>query len=860
MNFKTPFKVLTTAALIGTLSLSAVAPGVASAADKTVTAQAETPANFALEKVILVKGDSKISVSFDTYIDVLGNEKALNGYELAYVVAANGEVFALDTYVDFYEAGNTEEEVVEKLSKAGKTSEVTEVKDGAFNDGKLEPVEDTAATAKADLEKAVAAAKATEIKDAAAKAELTKAIEAAEKAAAKEDATKEELEAAKAELTKAVAAAKKADEEAALEAKVESVTAINGTTLEVKFNKAVKASTLYNASSKVIDSAALTVTGGDEAVTAANLKGSLSEDAKTLTITVDSASEYFDGTYTVKVIADKVALKDKATAYIPAYTGLVTASDTKAPELDKVTYKGSEATVDFTEALAAEGTVSLDGVALTKGTGYTFSAKDKAIVVKNLEAGKKYELTVVGAKDNAGNIASPITKTLEVPADTVKPTIEEATVEGTKVTFKFSEELQLQGLANAGTVEDYAKVTLGNGTPVYLKATNQDAKDKTKFTYDFATSVTGDFLNSTVKVEGFKDVAGNAGEAFTKSVALAKDKAAPKFESAFIEDNNIVLKFDKAVANNSIAYTDLSVKYTDKDGVLQTGSITTIGTVVAGYDVNGNGDTDDAGEANYLVIPVTAANFVVSNKIVEGDYTITLAANKVKDTNTTANVLDKAITATAKVEASKETKAIVELSRVAQSGTDNSVLTVTFNNDMDSSALDLANYTLGGTSLAGKGKAVFVGNKKNVQITLNENVIAANGDQVLAVKDLKDKDGNTLKVGKTTKTIIGLKENVLPTAKSVSIVDDKNVAVTFSEALATLPSSVTNVTVKVNGTKIALDTTTPFVLDSTAKVLTIKAKDAATIKATDKITVEFENTNLTDKATNKVKDASISNK
>lgn len=141
MNFKTPFKVLTTAALIGTLSLSAVAPGVASAADKTVTAQAETPANFALEKVILVKGDSKISVSFDTYIDVLGNEKALNGYELAYVVAANGEVFALDTYVDFYEAGNTEEEVVEKLSKAGKTSEVTEVKDGAFNDGKLEPVE-----------------------------------------------------------------------------------------------------------------------------------------------------------------------------------------------------------------------------------------------------------------------------------------------------------------------------------------------------------------------------------------------------------------------------------------------------------------------------------------------------------------------------------------------------------------------------------------------------------------------------------------------------------------------------------------------------------------------------------------------
>lgn len=66
MNFKTPFKVLTTAALIGTLSLSVVAPGAAFAAEPTQLAE-EQAANFEIKTVILEKDGQLVELSFNEY-------------------------------------------------------------------------------------------------------------------------------------------------------------------------------------------------------------------------------------------------------------------------------------------------------------------------------------------------------------------------------------------------------------------------------------------------------------------------------------------------------------------------------------------------------------------------------------------------------------------------------------------------------------------------------------------------------------------------------------------------------------------------------------------------------------------------
>ncbi|BDG45717.1 S-layer homology domain-containing protein [Parageobacillus sp. KH3-4] len=647
-------------------------------------------------------------------------------------------------------------------------------------------------------------------------------------------------------------------QEAAKAPKVESVSAINGTTLQIKFNKAVNASSLYDASTNVIDSNALKITPTSSAanVSANNLLGSLSADGKVLTVTVKGGSEYFDGTYAVELMKDKVALKDNASVYVNEYKGLVTVSDKEGPTITGVSYDASDAIVTFSEALKSEGTVSLNGVQLTPGTDYDFTVGEKELRIKNLEAGKSYTLAVVGAKDVAGNFSTPntLTYTLNVPTDNVKPTVA-VSVNGTKATFKFSENLKLVDADGDSTAAEYAKITLGNGSVKYLTATEQDSTDKTKFVLDLDGELTGDFLNTTIKVEGFQDKAGNTGDAYTTSVTLQKDKTAPKFVSAMTKDDKLIVKYDEDVANVSLTATDLSIKFVDTEGVLTpAASPTTIGTVADNYDANGNG-VIDGDEENYIVIPLTGSQFVSGGKLKAGTYTVTIAPGKVADT--AANATTTATTFTVSVAPDTSTSAIVELLSATQQATPGQIL-VTFNNNMGPSALVAANYKLGGVTLPNNATLTFLNDKKNVLITLPEGYITANGDRVLEVANLKDVDGNTLKEGKTSVVVSGVKENVAPTATKVTLVDGQNLTVDFSEAIQLPAGTVNGVKVKVNGTEIQLDGTTPFALDATKKVLTIKAASTSAFKLTDTITVEFNDTNITDLAGNAVKNAVLS--
>jgi S-layer homology domain len=634
---------------------------------------------------------------------------------------------------------------------------------------------------------------------------------------------------------------------------VVEVSAINGTTLQIKFNKAVNASSLYDPSTNVIDSNALKITATSSAapVTATNLLGSLSADGKVLTVTVKGGSEYFDGTYAVELMKDKVALKDNASVYVNEYKGLVTVSDKEGPTITGVSYDASDAIVTFSEALKSEGTVSLNGVQLTPGTDYDFTVGEKELRIKNLEAGKSYTLAVVSAKDVAGNFSTPntLTYTLNVPTDNVKPTVA-VSVDGTKATFKFSENLKLVDADGDSTAAEYAKITLGNGSVKYLTATEQDSTDKTKFVLDLNGELTGDFLNTTIKVEGFQDKAGNTGDAYTTSVTLQKDKTAPKFVSAMVKDNNLIIKYDEDVEDNGLAASDLTIKFVDSEGVLHPAvSPATIGAVTGKYDANGNGKID-GDEENYIVIPITDSNFLdASNKLKAGNYTVTIAADKVVDTAATPNKA-AATTFTVSVSADTTVKEIVELVSATQKATPGEI-EVVFNNNMGPSALVATNYKLGGVTLPSSATLTFVGDKKHVLITLPEGYITANGDRVLEVANVKDVDGNILKPGKTSVVVTAVKENVAPTATKVTLVDDSKITVTFSEKLGTLPSSVTGVKVKVNGTEVSV---TPSLTGDNEVTFTAAS---GTFKLTDTITVEFNNTNITDVNGNAVKNATL---
>lgn len=138
MNFKTPFKVLTTAALIGTLAVSTVAPGAASAAtNTTVSAKAEVAQD--IKSVVLKKGDDSITLSYNDYASAQGS-KVLEGYVVTHVVADNGAVYDYETYGLAYSKGATTTEVFKKLADAeASTTEVpAEAKEASFNeDGEL---------------------------------------------------------------------------------------------------------------------------------------------------------------------------------------------------------------------------------------------------------------------------------------------------------------------------------------------------------------------------------------------------------------------------------------------------------------------------------------------------------------------------------------------------------------------------------------------------------------------------------------------------------------------------------------------------------------------------------------------------
>lgn len=155
MNIKKPFKVLTTATLIGSLSLSAVAPGSALAADQvknTVNVKAEnayTPTKVILENE---KGE-KLSLSYDDYLTevILSGAteteqlKVLNGYTLSHFVTEAGTFDAM-TYLSALEKASKEdtvETILEGIKKAGEdVAEPKDYKEGSLTDGTLDPVDD----------------------------------------------------------------------------------------------------------------------------------------------------------------------------------------------------------------------------------------------------------------------------------------------------------------------------------------------------------------------------------------------------------------------------------------------------------------------------------------------------------------------------------------------------------------------------------------------------------------------------------------------------------------------------------------------------------------------------------------------
>lgn len=617
-----------------------------------------------------------------------------------------------------------------------------------------------------------------------------------------------------------------------------SESAINGTKLEVKFNKAVDTNT--------ISLADFTVTPLDgQTLTANTLVGTLSADGKSYTIET-AGGQFFAKRYDVKV-TDK-AVKTTDGQDFAEYKTTISVSDKTAPVISSISYAPAAAgkvdvTVKFDEQIGSLGTVNVNGEVVAAPT---FTQYSKSMKITGLDAGKAYKVDVLGLTDVAGNVANPLSTSISTSNDTTAPSVA-VSVTNTTVKLDFSEEVQDSG-ANAFVV----KV---NGAGTFTAV--QNGNDPTVYTVEVSSALAGStFLNNAkIDVTSIYDVAGNKASDVSVNANIVKDTTAPKFVSAAAEGKKLVLKYDEAIdatTATNITEADLTLKLVDKDGVQHTLAAGTDFTATSshGSDLNANGQID-AGteEEKYVVVTLAEAgakDFIdASNKLVQGTYTVTVAKDQLEDA--TGNAV-AASTFNVVVGSGSVAKTVTYSAN--NTGLANNQFKVVYTEAMSNDALLASKYTLGGAALPTGTTLTFVDSKANVLVTLPEGYISVTGPRAVVATGVTALDGDLQDADNQANISVNFKENVAPVATKLSIVNDAQAVVDFSEAVT---GATTGIKVKINGVAV-----TPASFGNTGGDLQVNFA-AGTLKLTDKVTVEFSGAVLADAATNEVKDGSISN-
>ena len=603
---------------------------------------------------------------------------------------------------------------------------------------------------------------------------------------------------------------------------VVSANAINAKEFQVKFNTALDATDAKDLSNYTLVGETFT-------------NAVVSEDGRTVTLTSATDINVTNAKLTVLPIKTKA----DATVFTKEYNALYTYGDTLNPALvGVVKAEGTTAELSFTEPLQSAGTVSLNGVELPSTR---YSLDGNKLTINGLEAEKTYQVTIVGAKDFAGNTANSFTTSFTVAkpvVDTLKP-VGTVSVTGTMVTVDFSEKLQATG-------GSFATVAI-NGQTYTLTATEQKADDETVFTFNAASALgSNNFINTTVTVSNFKDAAGNAGDTFATNATLAKDTVLPVYTGAtsklLVADNKTVTTDEDAIyltfSEPVTVIGDLTLK--SKDGILfSQGTVVPVNTT-SGFDVDGNGKVE-GNELNTIKI--------TTDLDASTAYEFTLSANSVKDSSNNALETATSVKFTSGVYTAPTPTANANVEFGVVNTISNTQFTVTYSENVTNTALNTTNYTLDGKNLPAGTTINFIDGTNKVLFTLPTGSVLANGNYSLKAKNVVAVDGDTLKGGEAS-TFVPLKENIVPTATSLVVNSSSVFTVSFTEAVTTAGTPVTGATVKVNGNTVAATLTV-----TTDGKLQVSVQN--NFNMSDAISIEFKNTNLQDANGNTVKDGTV---
>ncbi|MED4461147.1 hypothetical protein [Metabacillus fastidiosus] len=569
---------------------------------------------------------------------------------------------------------------------------------------------------------------------------------------------------------------------------VESVSAVNAKQIVVTFNKSIKKSTVISndtTGALVANTISVKRTVTDSVAnknvdypTTDTVTGSLSEDGKSLTLTVDaSTAKYLDGSYSVTV-ANSVKATD-GTA-VKAFAGTVSTKDETKPEVTGVTYDTITGQVEVTVSepiTAVPEVVRVDGQPVT--TPVTFVAnknQTKVVFAKptSVDSGTTKSVEISGAVDAAGNILTRYTGNVTFTADAAAPQVESITqLSSNKAKIVFSKALPT---GSDATIDGAINVIL-DGTPMVAGDVTAalDADDKSNRTvvvtlaggaapnyfYGNASSKTLTFAFAN---EVITDVFGKKLESVTKNVTMTKDVTGPKVVSVALADNKTDLEvtFDEEVAAaGTVANIVLR-----KDGV----ALTTPATATR------KGATK--GEEKVLVI-TPAAGDLVNGKLPKGEYSVRLETGAITDAHTNKN---SASTNTVSVDGDA---AKLTASFANAGGTPNE-FEVTYSEDVaTTSALNLANYTLDGSALPAGTDIYFKAGQANRVVVIklpkeSINIGAQAGTNArLGVNGVQSKSGDKTVEAKSATVLVA--DNTAATVQTAQLVGSNVLKLTFNE-------------------------------------------------------------------------------
>ncbi|WP_053585327.1 S-layer homology domain-containing protein [Lysinibacillus contaminans] len=609
------------------------------------------------------------------------------------------------------------------------------------------------------------------------------------------------------------------------EYKVESVNAINGVTVEVKFTQAVDKADVANKVS--IQGVTLTAPV-------------LSEDGKTLTLTAamttgGGAIKVEDATVVVEAIKTKADKEVK----LEKYVGKMTYEDKLAPSIVSVEALtngnvAKTATIKFSEPVKAGALVKVNGAYATV-TPFTSTSDTIELTGLSLEAGKTHTVEVINAEDTAGNKVVTMSADFTVAVDAATP-VATVTAGGSdkEILVTFNKSMNVSKVAGI-TVKDetLSNINIGAITPV------ADTKG-TQFTIAITDTVYTNKDSRTFSVVLPKDMEDKLGNKTTDSVqnvTLVKDVAKP------------VATGYNVVKDSAGKVEAIEVNFSEK--------VTVTTTPDFGSVVNENGVIDTTTFAGLTGVVSADGKKVVytlsTAKTITGKFAISFAKDLVKDLSEAGNKSDAFNYTIDFGQGDLVSEFEIKTNLPTATG---DVITVTFpeavkGGAVEGSATDLVNYTLGGKPLPAATTITLDSTQKVATITLPVESIAKDDQaSVFTVANVKNIAGT-----KTVKSFTGtvsVEDNTAPVLQSAKILDNKTIELTYSEAMNLTGDNVFDSFKIVQGTDtLALATgeliatvASGFENKLVLKVVKGSGSTATTLDLTKDITIETLNPTL----------------